>query len=67
MVDFENSRLTKEQHDQIESLKVVEAAGSHVDSATALFHEIDADGSGELDETEFGHLLESIGIKKYKI
>ena len=30
---------------------------------SALFREIDADGSGELDEEEFGNLLACMGKK----
>jgi hypothetical protein len=33
VVDYENKRLVKEQHDQIESLKIVQAAASDTESA----------------------------------
>lgn len=33
MVDYENKRLVKEQLEQIESLKIVQAAASNTDSA----------------------------------
>lgn len=52
----------KEQLDQIESLKIVQAAASDELSALALFREIDADGSGQLDEEEFGNLLTCMGL-----
>lgn len=62
MVDYQNKRLMKEQLDQIESLKIVQAAARDEESAMALFREIDADGSGELDENEFGNLLTCMGL-----
>ena len=62
VVDYQNKRLMKEQLDQIESLKIVQAAASDEDSALALFREIDADGSGQLDESEFGNLLTCMGL-----
>ena len=61
VVDYENKRLQKEQHEQIESLKIVQAAASDTESAMALFREIDADGSGQLDEEEFGNLVTCMG------
>ncbi|KAJ1440295.1 hypothetical protein B484DRAFT_391337, partial [Ochromonadaceae sp. CCMP2298] len=60
--DEDDSRLTKQQREQIESLRIVRAAGEDVEAAVALFHDIDADGSGELDVEEFGCLLQSMGI-----
>ncbi len=60
-MDYENKRLQKEQHEQIESLKIVQAASSDTESAMALFREIDADGSGQLDEEEFGNLVTCMG------
>jgi hypothetical protein len=33
VVDYENKRLVREQHDQIESLKIVQAAASDTESA----------------------------------
>ncbi len=60
-MDYENKRLQKEQHEQIESLKIVQAAASDTESAMALFREIDADGSGQLDEEEFGNLVTCMG------
>jgi Ca2+-binding EF-hand superfamily protein len=42
-------------------LQIVRAAGEDVEAAVALFHDIDADGSGELDEEEFTMLLQSMG------
>eukprot|EP01032_Pedospumella_encystans_P009853 gene9853-11567_t len=62
VVDYENKRLQKEQHEQIESLKIVQAAASDTESAMALFREIDADGSGQLDEEEFGNLVTCMGL-----
>lgn len=35
-MDYENKRLVKEQHDQIESLKIVQAAASDTDSAMGV-------------------------------
>ncbi len=37
MVDYENKRLVKEQLEQIESLKIVQAAASNTDSALGEF------------------------------
>jgi Ca2+-binding EF-hand superfamily protein len=61
IVDYENKRLQKAQHEQIESLKIVQVAASNTESALALFREIDEDGSGQLDEQEFGNLLTCMG------
>ena len=61
IVDYANKRLVPEQLDQIESLKIIQAAASDVQQAQALFHEIDEDGSGQLDEEEFGNLLTCMG------
>jgi Ca2+-binding EF-hand superfamily protein len=36
-------------------------AASNTESALALFREIDEDGSGQLDEQEFGNLLTCMG------
>ena len=61
VVDLTHKRLGKQQLEQIESLKLIQAAARDTQMAQALFHEIDEDGSGQLDEEEFGNLLARLG------
>ena len=45
----------------IEGLRRILDAATEVDKAVELFQEVDVDGSGQLDEGEFGELLQAIG------
>ena len=45
----------------IEGLRKIIEAASDINKAVELFQEMDADGSGQLDEGEFGELLQAIG------
>lgn len=46
---------------EIEGLHRIRDATRDVRKAVALFQEVDKDGSGELDEEEFGFLMETLG------
>ncbi len=58
---FSKRPLDLEQQQLINRLKRVLAATRDIAKAKELFEEMDEDGSGELDEHEFGKLMESIG------
>jgi hypothetical protein len=58
---FNTRPLDPEQHQLIGRLKRVLDATKDISKARELFEEMDEDGSGELDEQEFGKLMESIG------
>ncbi len=58
---FSKRLVDLEQQQLIIRLKRVLAATRDIAKAKELFEEMDEDGSGELDEHEFGKLMESIG------
>lgn len=56
------SHLEPEQLKEIEGLERIRDATRDVRKAIALFQEVDQDGSGELDEEEFGLLMKTLGM-----
>jgi hypothetical protein len=58
---LEKRPLEPEQAALIASLKIVKEATKDIEMAKELFKEIDEDGSGQLDEDEFGNLMQKIG------
>eukprot|EP01031_Cornospumella_fuschlensis_P030219 gene30219-36515_t len=55
-------KLEPEQQKEIEGIKRVRDATRDIRKAVALFQEVDKDGSGELDEEEFGYLMQILGM-----
>ena len=65
LVDKESYKLKPidpEQLKLIEGLINVREATRDIQKAVALFEEVDVDGSGQLDEEEFGALLKMMGM-----
>jgi hypothetical protein len=59
---YKKRPLSAEQLKVIEGLHRVQDATADIKKAIALFKEVDEDGSGELDEDEFAHLMEAVGM-----
>ena len=62
VVDFDSKRLDENQRKSVRNLQRVVDSNESIHKAAELFCEIDKDGSGQLDEQEFTHLLESLGL-----
>jgi hypothetical protein len=54
--------LDDAQKKVVQNLRRIQKAAENVDDAITLFHEIDVDGSGELDNEELNGLLVSLGL-----
>lgn len=59
---YKHKILDEEQTRVIDGLKRVLDTTKDINKAVSLFREMDEDGSGELDEEEFGKLMEAIGM-----
>lgn len=59
---YKTKDLDPEQAKIIEKLQAVQEATRDIQKAIALFNEVDEDGSGQLDESEFGNLLRMMGM-----
>lgn len=69
LVDKESYKLKPidpEQLKLIEGLINVREATRDIQKAVALFEEVDVDGSGQLDEEEFGALLKMMGMDSHR-
>jgi Ca2+-binding EF-hand superfamily protein len=61
VVDYESKRLGESQIRAVKNLRRVVESNDNLHKAAQLFSEIDKDNSGQLDEKEFAHLLDSLG------
>lgn len=59
---YKQKPMDPEQQRVIDGLLLVKQATKDIKKAVALFQEVDKDGSGELDEEEFGQLMQAIGM-----
>eukprot|EP01038_Epipyxis_sp_PR26KG_P005859 gene5859-8083_t len=57
-----NTDLDRDQLELLRKMRLLQEAASDKKKAMELFYQIDEDGSGKLDETEFSNLLDEIGI-----